>query len=171
MEPAPIKLTPVPQPSETMHAPPVETKEYVIAKNDLLANIAKANHITVGDLMKANPGIEPRRLKVGQKIQIPSAPAPTASAAASGIGFAEPKAETGTGSETLYVIKSGDTLTKIARQHSVTVKAIKTVNDLKTDQILVGKRLKIPAGSASGASASGGGGLSLTNPAGVTTVR
>lgn len=44
----------------------------------------------------------------------------------------------------LYVVKSGDTLTRIARTHGTTVKAIEAANDLNGDRIVVGLKLKIP---------------------------
>ena len=48
------------------------------------------------------------------------------------------------GGET-YVVKSGDTLTKIAKAHGTTVKAIEAASDLSTTKIKVGQKLKIPA--------------------------
>jgi LysM repeat protein len=47
-------------------------------------------------------------------------------------------------SATLYVIKAGDTLTRIAKTHGTTVKALKTANGLVNDRIVVGAKLKIP---------------------------
>jgi LysM repeat protein len=47
-------------------------------------------------------------------------------------------------SDTLYVIKPGDTLTRIAKAHGTTVKALKAANSLTNDRIVVGARLKIP---------------------------
>lgn len=41
-------------------------------------------------------------------------------------------------------VKEGDTLSKIAKEHEVTVKAIKDLNNLKSDVIKVGQELKIP---------------------------
>ncbi len=46
--------------------------------------------------------------------------------------------------ETLYVIKSGDTLIRIAKVHGTTVKALKAANGLESDRIVVGAKLKIP---------------------------
>jgi LysM repeat protein len=46
--------------------------------------------------------------------------------------------------QTLYVIKSGDTLTRIARAHGTTVKALRAANGLEGDRIVVGAKLKIP---------------------------
>ena len=43
-----------------------------------------------------------------------------------------------------YIIKSGDTLEKIARKHETTVESIKTANNLKDDLILIGDEITIP---------------------------
>lgn len=44
----------------------------------------------------------------------------------------------------IYSVKSGDTLSRIARAHGTTVKALKSANGLVSDRILVGAKLKIP---------------------------
>ncbi|HXJ76388.1 MAG TPA: LysM peptidoglycan-binding domain-containing protein, partial [Candidatus Dormibacteraeota bacterium] len=44
----------------------------------------------------------------------------------------------------VYVVKSGDTLSHIAKAHGVTTKALKSANGLDTDRIAVGTKLKIP---------------------------
>lgn len=44
-----------------------------------------------------------------------------------------------------YEVKRGDNLTRIAKNHGTTVKAIREANGLKTDRILVGQKLKVPA--------------------------
>jgi LysM repeat protein len=46
--------------------------------------------------------------------------------------------------ETVYVVKTGDTLTHIARAHGTTVKAIEAANGLVSDRIAVGVKLKMP---------------------------
>lgn len=48
------------------------------------------------------------------------------------------------GPETLYVVKPGDSLTRIAKLHQTTVKNLKAVNGLNTDTIAVGAKLKLP---------------------------
>jgi LysM repeat protein len=52
------------------------------------------------------------------------------------------------GGEEMYTVKSGDTLTKIAKAYGTTVKAIESENNLTTTEIKVGKKLKIPAKAA-----------------------
>ncbi len=43
----------------------------------------------------------------------------------------------------IYAVKSGDTLSRIARAHGLTVKALKTANHLTSDRIFVGQKLKL----------------------------
>ena len=47
-----------------------------------------------------------------------------------------------------YVVKSGDSLTKIAKAHGTTVKAIQAENNLVTTSIKAGQKLKIPVKAA-----------------------
>jgi LysM repeat protein len=44
----------------------------------------------------------------------------------------------------VYQVKSGDTLSRIAKSHGTSVKALKSANRLDTDRIVVGEKLKIP---------------------------
>jgi LysM domain len=47
-------------------------------------------------------------------------------------------------SMTFYVVKSGDTLSRIAKAYGTTVKAIEAANGLNGDRIVVGTKLTIP---------------------------
>ncbi len=134
-----LPITPAPATPKTS-----EPKEYTVAKGDTLAKIAKAQGVTLTELTKANPAAEPTKLKIGQKLQIPApaAPAATTAPAATGPGFVEP----GSGEAAkLHVVKSGETLTTIAKQHGTTVTALKATNSLRTDRLHVGDKLKLPA--------------------------
>lgn len=104
---------------------------YKIQAGDTFDAIARRHGTTAAAIAAANPGVDPRRLKIGSTINLPApsaAPAPVA--AVSG--------------ENIYVVKSGDTLSRIATQQGTTVKAIKQLNGLTTDRITVGQKLKIP---------------------------
>ena len=43
-----------------------------------------------------------------------------------------------------YIVKSGDTLMRIAKAHGISVGALKSANDLASEKITVGAKLKIP---------------------------
>jgi len=93
----------------------------------------------------ANAGVDSTKLKVGQKLQIPAKPAGTV---ATEPPAPEATGTTGAGGDTVYVVKSGDNLTKIAKAHGTTPKSLRAANALKTDQIKVGQKLKVPAKAA-----------------------
>jgi LysM repeat protein len=50
------------------------------------------------------------------------------------------------GGESTYLVKSGDSLEKIARAHHMTVNALRQLNQLSSDTIRVGQRLKVSDG-------------------------
>jgi LysM repeat protein len=109
---------------------------YEVVKGDSLTTIAKAHHVTLKELQAANPGVDSKYLKLKQKIVIPAASAVAPSAAAPVAG-AEVAGET-------YTVKSGDTLTTIAKKHGTTVKALQAANNLTTTKIKVNQKLKLP---------------------------
>jgi LysM repeat protein len=118
-------------------------QEYVIAKGDTFSSIAKKVSVTVKAIEDANPSAQPTKLKPGQKIQIPAAApaapgAPSVTAPAAG-------ADAAAGGQQVYTVKSGDTLTKIAKQFGTSISAVRSENNLTTDKIVVGQKLKIPA--------------------------
>ena len=136
-------------PTNTPPPPIVATpsaQTYTIAAGDTLTTIAKKfPGVTIKAILDANPGIEPTRLQVGKVIHIPAptAPAntitpvtPTQGAAAAAEG------------EQIYTVQSGDNLTKIADKFKTSVRALRSANNLTTDQIKVGQKLKIPAHTA-----------------------
>jgi LysM repeat protein len=131
------------QPPPVVAPPPTVTgaagTEYVVIKGDSLWKIARKNGVTVKAIEAANPAIDPAKLKVGQKLSIPGA----SSAAESATGMTG-SSSTDNGQE-IYIVKSGDTLSKIAKHYGTTVKAIESENSLSTTRIKVGEKLKIPA--------------------------
>ncbi len=131
-----------------------EGKTYKVAKHDTLAKIAKANGVSVGALKNANPTVDPFKLHEGQTLQIPAhTPNPAGT-----LGLVEPgksSAAMPSGTGTVHLVKSGETLTKIAKQYGVSVKALRAANDLKVDRLVVNQKLHIPAAHSATAAADG----------------
>lgn len=142
----PAIAEPNPQPPVANPTPTPAATEYTISTGDNLSSLAKRFHVSVKALMDANPGIQPTRLKVGQKINVP-APASAAAQGTTGSTSATPAVPSG--GEQSYTVVSGDSLSRIAGHFGTTIKAIRSLNNLKTDRIVVGQKLKIPAKSAS----------------------
>lgn len=109
--------------------------EHIIAKGETLATIGKKYGVGYKAIEAANPGINPTRLKIGDKIKIPARTAGTSVVVA-----ARSPSDTGT----VYVVRSGDNLIKIANATGVSVPQLRAANNLPTDQIRVGQKLIIP---------------------------
>ncbi|HVR35105.1 MAG TPA: LysM peptidoglycan-binding domain-containing protein [Methylomirabilota bacterium] len=155
-------LSRITEPERTETAPPgttttptprtPATREHTIVAGDTFSELAKRYNVTVKAIQDANPDADARRLQIGQVLKIPM---PTASALVSGTPEASPGRQPDSG-ERIYVVKSGDTLTAIAREHNTTVRALRSVNNLETDRIRVGQKLKLPAPQSSSGTGSGG---------------
>jgi len=127
----------VPPPLTPPQAVETGGSEYVVVAGDTLAKIAKKNGVSLKALEAANPGVDPKKLKIKQKLVIP------ASTTSAGVSPGAMAGMVDAGGE-LYIVKSGDTLTKIAKKHGTSVKAIESANNLTTTKIKVGEKLKIP---------------------------
>lgn len=118
---------------------------HTVQLGDTLEKLARQYGVTTAAIIEANGIRNPDLLWVGQKLIIPAstAPKPTATQAAAG--------------PTVYVVKSGDTLSQIAQRFGTTVSALVAANGLlSADNITVGTRLVIPKpGDSSGASVLG----------------
>jgi len=124
-------------------------REYVVVKGDSFYTLGRKFAVPLSAIAKANPGVDPTRLKIGQKLVIPAPASPNVATAS-----------VGNSSETVYVVKTGDTLLKIANGNPTMVKEIKTLNGLKTDLIRAGDKLKLPAAKPAPATAT----PAATNP-------
>ncbi len=71
---------PAPLPEPTTTAPtskgdaaaPSSSTTHTIASGDTYGKLSAKYDVSVNDLLDANPGVDPRRLRIGQKIVIPS---------------------------------------------------------------------------------------------------
>lgn len=136
---APLPNVATPMPTEA----PESGSTYVVVKGDTLGKIAHAHGVSVKALEAANPNVQPTRLKLGEKLNIP------AGASGGSATSSDATSASDTSSAEVYVVKSGDTLSRIAHSHGTTVKALEAENNLSTTKIKVGQKLKIPAGAES----------------------
>lgn len=118
--------------------PDAPAAEHVIVPRDTFATLATKYGVTVKAIQAANTGVNPTKLKIGQKVIIP---AKSVTALSAGMPAASAAADS-------YSVKSGDTLSKIAKAHATTVKEVQKLNGLSTTQIKVGQKLKLPPHAA-----------------------
>lgn len=129
------------------------TKEYTVVPRDTFDKIAKANGTTVAALKKANPNVDPAKIRPGMKLNVPAsgnAGVSTQGAGTESTASAANASGNLSSSGNSYTVKPGDTLTKIAKSHGVTVSQLRNSNNLKTSRVNVGQKLKIPARGEAG---------------------
>ncbi len=99
---------------------------YTIAAGDTLFSLAARFNTTVQAILRANPGLDPNRLFIGEQICIPSPQPPVCPG-------------------TTYTVMAGDTLFSIARRFNTTVDAILRANPgLDPNRLFIGQQICIP---------------------------
>lgn len=93
---------------------------YIVKKGDTLYAIAKNYGVSIANLMELN-NLSTTNLKIGQKLKLNPEDA----------------------NLLVYSVKSGDTLYSIAKKYNTTVDLIKRINNLSTNNLSVGQKLKI----------------------------
>lgn len=152
-------LMPEPEARPVQAAGGARTVEYVVQEDDSLWTIAAqwfGDATRWQEIAEANPAINPDRLRVGQKLQLPSHQ-PDAGAVALNRAVAVPAAPT-TGKarpaagDAYYTVRRGDTLSTIAqaRYHNGSrwreiYDANRTAIGWDPDRLKVGMRLRMPA--------------------------
>ncbi|MCQ6274655.1 LysM peptidoglycan-binding domain-containing protein [Bacillus sp. V3B] len=118
------------------------TKTYKVVSGDTLIGIANKHGISLTELRSWN-SIEGHLIYPGQVFHV-SKPSNTSSQPA----ITTPSlTENATATE--YVIKSGDTLSKIGSTYGLTVQQLKSYNNLTSDLIFPGQKLKLKAQAGS----------------------
>ena len=102
-----------------------DTNKYTVKSGDSLWNIAKKFNISVEELKSAN-NLNSNLLQIGQVLNIPMIDEPIS------------------GDYTIYIVKSGDSLYKIARQFDTTADTLIDYNNLSTTNLSVGQQILIP---------------------------
>jgi len=123
--------------------PAGDATTYAVQKGDSFEKIGKKFHVSTKAIQDANPGVDPTKLQIKQKLNIPAAASAPSLAVVPGVDAIHAAVDSG-----VYSVKSGDTLGSIAQKNHTSVKAIRALNNLTTDKIKVTQKLKLPAGSA-----------------------
>ncbi len=102
--------------------PEEPTNTYTVRSGDSLWSIARRFNTTVDELKRIN-GLTSNNLRIGQVLKLPS---------------------TGNTQNITYTVKNGDSLYKIAQTYNTTVDAIKSLNNLTSNSLVIGQVLQIP---------------------------
>jgi membrane-bound lytic murein transglycosylase D len=110
-------------------AAPAKPRVYSVKRGDTLWGVARKHGVTVPALASANGLTSKSQLTAGTRLEIP------------GAGHAAPPDES---TRITYKVRSGDTLSEIAEKFSVSVRQLKTWNQLRTPTSLrTGQRIVV----------------------------
>jgi murein DD-endopeptidase MepM/ murein hydrolase activator NlpD len=151
-------------------APPAQS--VTVQKGDTINSIARRFHTTPKVIMEANRDSHPKRLKIGDELQVPTPNAAPSTAkdrdgrdtadtdtpahgrrhrgAASDNTADQPARDTKHDRRAKsrkprgYAVKHGDTLYSIAKRNGATVDELKTLNHLRSSSLHSGQKLKLP---------------------------
>ncbi|WP_420456605.1 LysM peptidoglycan-binding domain-containing protein [Rubrivirga sp.] len=143
----PAGYTP-PAPAAPSSAPPVRTVStasarpttHVVQRGEYLTQIAREYGMSLQDIRALNPGLGDH-LRVGQRVRVSGTPAAPVAAPTRPAAPARP---------TTHRVRSGEHLTGIAQRYGVTVRQLREWNDLDSDVIRVGQRLRVTARGSRG---------------------
>ena len=115
--------------------------EHRVRRGETLGEIAGRYNVSLNLVMAANTGIEPRRLRVDQRIVIPVSEA-ARRGGANPIHI--PSARSAR--PTYHTVRSGESLSIIARRYRTTVSALQRLNGIENSSVIrVGERLMVRA--------------------------
>ena len=111
-------------------------QNYTVVAGDTLLKIANKHEISLAELVTWN-NLNSHLIYPGQDLKVSGSGSVTASSTPTAAPQQDQK------NVSVYTIKSGDTLSKIAAQFSTTVSQLKALNNLTSDRIYAGKTLKV----------------------------
>ncbi len=137
-------LAPSPAPAARPTAAPMST--YRVQAGDTVSAIAARSGTTVQAIVSANNLNSRALIKVGQTLRIPGT-----------VAVASTTSSSSSRSATTHTVRSGDTVSALAKRYGTSVQAIVSANNLNSRAlIIIGQQLTIPGSSSSGSSAAAG---------------
>ncbi len=106
--------------------PTTSVDTYTVKSGDTLYGIARMFGLTIDELKSLN-NLTSNTLSIGQVLKVSESTVPS--------------------SDNYYVVKAGDSLYKIAGMYGTTVDELKRLNNLSSNALSVGQRLRVPSTS------------------------
>ena len=118
---------------------------YIVQKGDTLYSLSKKYEITVNELRVANNLSENDVLKVGQKLQIPSANILNAVTLTQKKSDSVQKTEKSKVDSQKYKVQKGDTLYALSKKYEISVADLMSLNQMDSSSTLkIGKEILVP---------------------------
>jgi membrane-bound lytic murein transglycosylase D len=112
----------------------VAFREHVVTKGQTTSGIAKRYGITIASLREANPEIKTKAPRPGQRLVIPAGAA---------VKWSESDAGSAPAGSRVHTVRSGETLGRIANKYRVSVANLKSWNNLSSNNIRAGQKLRV----------------------------
>lgn len=117
-----------------------ERATYEVKQGDTLYGISKQLNVSITELQQWN-NLEGNQIELGQELIYYFQNEQTQELTG---GESEPLVNRSSGSENVsYIVKSGDSLYKIAGEHNMTVQELKDLNNLTDNNLRIGQRLAV----------------------------
>ncbi|MCB0336269.1 MAG: LysM peptidoglycan-binding domain-containing protein, partial [Bdellovibrionales bacterium] len=126
-EATPLEPPQVSQPSKASSAPVANQKSYTVQPGDTLYSIGRRYGMSVGDLKQLN-SLASTKISAGQILWLKS----------------NSKAAPARTSTQYHTVKGGESLWSIARKYNTSVEAVKQANNLRSNSLKPGHRLRLP---------------------------
>lgn len=115
--------------------------EHFMARGETLGHIARRYRVSQAMLLAANPRLNPRRIRIGQRVVVPTGGAPSTKLARR---MAAPVVAAGTSTSAFHRVRRGETISEIADEYGVTQRELRTWNQLDSrGRIRAGQRLRV----------------------------
>ncbi|MBK8982068.1 MAG: LysM peptidoglycan-binding domain-containing protein [Ignavibacteria bacterium] len=111
------------------------TVTYIVSEGDNLSSIADENGLSVGEIKELN-GLETDKILVGQKLKLSGS-------------------STSASKTSVHTVSSGENLTMIAGKYGMSLSELREINDLDSDIIIKGQKLKVTGSKSKGNTNSG----------------
>ncbi len=130
-------------------APKTQAPYYVVKRGDTLSGIVERTGITIEQLERLNPVLDPQALPVGERLRLrASAPPPGAGRARNrrvrDDAVTQAVVATALPRRNYYVVKQGDELTGIAEKAGLPVYRVIELNrGIRPDKLMPGQRIRL----------------------------
>jgi membrane-bound lytic murein transglycosylase D len=120
--------------------------EHFVVRGETMGGIAKRYRVSQAMLAAANPRVNSRRLRINQRIVVPTGGARSTSVARR---MADPVVAAGTNTGAFHRVRRGETLSEIADEYGVTQRELRLWNTLDSrGRIRAGQRLRVASPDA-----------------------
>lgn len=137
-----------PLPSQNTTLASQETESYIVQPGDTLSALSLAAKVTVSDLKALNK-LSKDALYIGQKLSLPKGTQEHLQRLKLNASLGQSKPKASEWPATTYIVKPGDTLSRIAQTQKVSMKVLMDLNDIQDPKTLrAGQKLKLPGDGA-----------------------